>query len=611
MTRLASALLAVVVVGGCDGVISLPPGAPAAGGPGTPGLPGFPPAPAGGGSGSAGGGGGGELGFPRPRAQFQCTTPRETRTVPLRRLSRAQYLNTVESVVRTLAPTDATAVLATVRATLERFPIDAKVGAPNDRHGGFSAADQTIQQGHADAAYAVAVAVGAELTSTPERRQRLLGACATDASTANDAACLSAFVAKATPLVLRRPARADDLAFYAAGTSTAPVSAAVVADVVALLFTSPAMQFHVEHGTGSASPAPLDAHELASRLAYQFWRGPPDAALRTKADDGTLLQPAVLAAELERMLAHADATRAFDEVFSEWLQLDDLPELDGLAGTPKFKAYAGDALPGPDAREAAIADVLASVRATVRERGSASALLSDRRAYASTPWLAKIYGTPVWNGADAAPPAGPSRAGLLTRVAMVASGLPDTRPIHKGLRLRTALLCQQVAPPPAAAAGAKVEPGPNATTREATEALTETTAACGGCHKGLINPLGFVTEGFDGLGRERTVQTLYDAAGTVLAQRAVNTRVEARLVPEDSRVAEDAVVLTAQLDDSGLFHSCLARQWFRFTFARMEDDLRDGCVLSELETALQRGDGLAQALANIALSPEFHERSFP
>ena len=62
------------------------------------------------------------------------------------------------------------------------------------------------------------------------------------------------------------------------------------------------------------------------------------------------------------------------------------------------------------------------------------------------------------------------------------------------------------------------------TTRESVEELTEMPGTvCAGCHLTAINPLGFATEGFDALGRFRTSQRLFDAAGVETGTKPVNT----------------------------------------------------------------------------------------
>ena len=61
--------------------------------------------------------------------------------------------------------------------------------------------------------------------------------------------------------------------------------------------------------------------------------------------------------------------------------------------------------------------------------------------------------------------------------------------------------------------------------------------------------------------------------------------------------------------ESGKAHACFARQYFRFTFGRWEDVGADGCVLERLRLVLARKAPLTELLREIALSPEFQQRT--
>ena len=91
----------------------------------------------------------------------------------------------------------------------------------------------------------------------------------------------------------------------------------------------------------------------------------------------------------------------------------------------------------------------------------------------------------------------------------------------KGVFLRTNILCDTIPPPPPGANAKPPELMPGMTTRESVEAITEMPGTvCAGCHTLAINPLGFATEGFDALGRFRTAQRLFDAAGVETGTKA-------------------------------------------------------------------------------------------
>ena len=58
----------------------------------------------------------------------------------------------------------------------------------------------------------------------------------------------------------------------------------------------------------------------------------------------------------------------------------------------------------------------------------------------------------------------------------------------------------------------------------------------------------------------------------------------------------------------GEFQTCFARQYFRFTFQRMEDDAKDGCLLRSLQDEALAGKPVAEVLKLVALAPAFKRR---
>jgi hypothetical protein len=126
----------------------------------------------------------------------------------------------------------------------------------------------------------------------------------------------------------------------------------------------------------------------------------------------------------------------------------------------------------------------------------------------------------------------------------------------------------------------------------------------------LLNPLGFATENFDALGRERQTEVIFDQGGRKLADRPIHTDSIPNIISGDTRPSQGAADVTRLLDESGRVQSCLARQYFRFSFARVEDETRDGCALARLEAVALGGKSLAEVMREAAYLPAFKKRSF-
>ncbi len=542
---------------------------------------------------------------------FSCDSSAQPDELALPRLSRMELQHTLQFAIVMAAPDDATAIWNGISSTFARYPDDRRTAAPGDLKGGYGRADQSIQQLQVDAIYATGNAIAQELTASSARMAAMMGDCATDASATNDRTCLERFIGRWGSRVMRSPLSQADITYYSDIAGSIPVDAAAVADVVAAVLNSPQTLYHVEHGADDTREiSPLSAFELAARLSYQFWQAPPDDELWNAAQTGVLLDATAFQGQLDRLVRGQRARRSLDEFVAQWLRLDELPPLDTLNDNPVFRTFAGAELPPGSARDAMIEDVLASAFATVSSNGSVSDFLNDRRSYATDDYLAGIYRVPVWSGTGPAPLfSSGKRAGLLTRAAMLSTGTATTRPIHKGYLVRNAMLCQQVGAPPPNVSIVPPSPTGSQTTRQAVM-LRTSSGTCGGCHLTSINPPGFLTESFDALGRERTEERLFDAQGNVFASLPVDTAAAPEVWPGDTRRLSDAVELTRVIDETKLFHSCIARQYFRFSQRRVESLSKDGCLLSSIETAARSGAPMAEVLKSVAVAPTFKSRRF-
>jgi len=295
------------------------------------------------------------------------------------------------------------------------------------------------------------------------------------------------------------------------------------------------------------------------------------------------------------------------------MKVEDLPALDAKNADPTFKIFAGADLPDGKLRQAMIDDVVGMLDYyTWTSPAGLPALLTSDLSFARDARLAKLYGVAAWSGTGAPPmlPAG-QRPGLLTRALFVSTGTANTRPIMKGVFLRTNVLCDAIPPPPPGANAKPPDLGPNMTTRESVEALTEMPGTiCASCHAPVINPLGFATEGFDALGRFRTAQRLFDASGNETGSKPVNTMTVPQVVAGDQTAIATPAALMSLMVASGKGEACLSRNFFRFTYGRWEDTTADGCALEGARQALANGGTIADLAAAAVKTAAFKRRAF-
>jgi hypothetical protein len=90
-------------------------------------------------------------------------------------------------------------------------------------------------------------------------------------------------------------------------------------DALEVVLTSPQFLFLIEN-SGTPEPEPVDDYELASKLSYFLWNGPPDDVSLKLAAAGSLRKH--LDAEVARMIDDPRFSRFADEFTSQWLGLD-------------------------------------------------------------------------------------------------------------------------------------------------------------------------------------------------------------------------------------------------------------------------------------------------
>lgn len=532
----------------------------------------------------------------------------------LRRLTMTQYANSLRDLVRMALGDGSEADSVIAQAALAALPTDRREPVPQDPHGSYRRLDQSLEQIHVDESYRVAGALAAALTE-PERLGNVVGTCAVDDDPDNDGACLQQFLERFGARVLRRPLDAEELDFYRGVYGPDPASsAAAYADVIHVLLSAPELLYFVEHGAREIAGRPgiveLSDFELASRLSYHFWQTTPDDELWSAALDGSLHTPSVYERQVERLASDPRARQTLREFYADWLQVEDLPALGDDQG-PVYRAFAQPNAVTPALRQDMIDDVLDMLSYyTWAQPAGLQALFTSPFSFARSAELAAIYGSEMWDGVSA-PPLMPQRTGLLTRALFLANASPNTRPIMKGVFIRRRLLCDDIPPPPAGVNAVPPELRSDMTTRQVVEALTEQPESqCAVCHATLINPLGFATESYDALGRFRTQQALFAPDGTSAGSLPVDTRVLPQVTGGDARGAAGAAELAALMLQSGKLDMCFARNYFRFTFGRWEDEARDASVLERLRARLVRTDNLEQMLREVAFAAEFRERRF-
>jgi hypothetical protein len=180
-----------------------------------------------------------------------------------------------------------------------------------------------------------------------------------------------------------------------------------------------------------------------------------------------------------------------------------------------------------------------------------------------------------------------TRAGFLTTFGRARG----SSPIRRGSFIRQRLLCLPLGVPPPGADALAPDAVATTTTREFFTALTSG-GACAGCHN-LINPLGFALEQYDGIGQFRATEN-----GVT-----VDPSADVMLGAETPRHVSGAAELAAALAQDPQLVRCLATQWFRSRFGRIETG-GDRTIIDALTLALGSGQHLFDAARALGQAPE-------
>jgi hypothetical protein len=381
--------------------------------------------------------------------------------------------------------------------------------------------------------------------------------------------------------VLRRPPSEAELVSYAAlydSVQAREGDTVALSAVVERLLASPDFLYRVELGTGGTGR--LGEHELASRLSYTFWEAPPDQELTTLADQGAL--SAQLPAQIERLLLDPRAKDVFRRFLSGWLETRHIERATKDPATyPGFEAL----------KPELVSELSGFVGALIDEDAPVAAIVSAPFTLAG-PALAGLYGI-SHPGSGVVRLELPDRPGLLTRAGFLSTfgRARGSSPIRRGSFIRQRLLCLPLGVPPPGVDALAPDAVATTTTREFFTSLTSG-GACAGCHN-LINPLGFALEQYDGIGQFRAAEN-----GV-----AVDPAADVSLGGDAPQHVSGAVELAQVLAQDSQLVRCLATQWFRSRFGRIESG-GDQAIIEALTAALGSGQHLFDAARALGQAPE-------
>jgi len=511
----------------------------------------------------------------------------------VRRLTNAEYDASVQALLGTaMAPSVAYA-----------FPPDARQGPAGAPAGAaFTVNDaQRVDPVLTDKLDTVAQALVAEARGNG--KLAALSPCANPSS--GGEACARTFVQSFGAKAYRRPLSSDEIAGLVSGSTSAYHVGAdgyTYADGIDLLtrilLQSAGFLYVTELGDPgvTTSPFAMTGNEIASALAYLLTSGPPDDALMTKAAAGALATAEVRESEARRLLATPAGHARLVRVVREWLGIEDVAHREKASSV--YPDFAGVAQSMENESRAFVDEVLNNSTGTLTELLTADWTIVDAP-------LAAVYGVTGGGAGRRTSLAGVPRRGILGQGAFLSVFATNngSHPVFRGVAIMRRIACLPVQDP--GALGIVVSfpaADPSKTTRQRFESHAAD-AACASCHTS-IDSFGFALEGFDGMGKLRTMDN----------GKPIDSSVTVKVGSDMDGTYADGVALAKALAGSVSVKTCLARQIFRSAAGRSDRTVQgaeDDFVETWKQLPAAQQDQLAAVLVAWVKSPRFVQRRTP
>jgi uncharacterized protein DUF1592/uncharacterized protein DUF1588/uncharacterized protein DUF1587/uncharacterized protein DUF1585/uncharacterized protein DUF1595 len=352
------------------------------------------------------------------------------------------------------------------------------------------------------------------------------------------------------------------------------------------ILVSPNFLFRIENHPKAKSAQSLTPLEIASRLSYFLWSSIPDEELLHAAETGSLRKPAVLEAQVRRMLKDEKSSRLAENFADQWLEIRRLESVKpDAARFPEFD----DLLRYSMRRETELffAGVMRNDRSILDFLDGKYSYLNQR--------LAAFYGIagvegPEFRQVDLS---GQPRAGVLTQASVltVSSYANRTSPVLRGKWVLENLLNTPPPPPPPDVPNLdEAALGKDRSMRQQLE-MHRTNPVCAACHN-MMDPLGFGLENFNAVGQWRDSDGAFpiDSSGTLPGGRKFQGPIQLE------------AILRAKPDS---FARCLTEKMMTYALGRglTEDDkLAVQHIVSRVAAGGYRFSTLVLEIVN---SPEF------
>lgn len=301
-----------------------------------------------------------------------------------------------------------------------------------------------------------------------------------------------------------------------------------IATALKRVLVSPTFLYRAEINAPIHEPYPISNLELATRLSYFLWSSMPDDSLLKAAYYEDLHDPLVLNRETRRMLLDPKFKRFSQSFAPQWLGVEETL-MNPVADKDIFPEFT-DTI-----RESMRSELIDYFHYVFADRKNLLELLNSDYSLLNEP-LADYYGVSGVEGNDFRPVAvaDKGRGGILGMGAVLtATSLPNrTSPVLRGQWVLEQVLGTPAPPPPPDVPQLEEAKDPSHDELDVRSVLEKhrEAPACAGCHN-KMDPIGFVMENFDAVGRWRDAyrgSAIIDPTAVMENGKIVNGPVELR-----------------------------------------------------------------------------------
>ncbi|HUP04537.1 MAG TPA: DUF1592 domain-containing protein [Bryobacteraceae bacterium] len=346
-------------------------------------------------------------------------------------------------------------------------------------------------------------------------------------------ACVQKIVSQFAHRAYRRPVTPAEVAslmkFVAMAKSQGQTTEQGIQLAIEATLVSPEFLFRIERDPNPTDPEKvhrISDVELATRLSYFLWSSMPDDELLSVAEAGKLHDPAVLSAQVDRMMKDPKAEAFADNFAGQWLEVRNLDFITPDAKTfPQWNA---------ELKEEFRTETRLFFQYVLTENRPITDFINGRYTFLNE-GLAKFYGISGVKGPDfrKVDLTTDERGGVLSQGSVLAvSSYPNrTSPTIRGKYILSNILGTPPPPPPPDVPPLDVSKvGTDVSLRQQLEAH-RANPVCASCHA-KMDVLGFGLENYNGIGKWRTTDGKFpiDVGGTMPDGASFHTAAEMRSV---------------------------------------------------------------------------------